>query len=118
LVRDAFRAVLLHRENPGHEHEEETAQAAPRIVHVAQPEPGVDEHETRRRFAQQAIAAQLAAPYEAARSPVHQPPAERAGGHAIQVMNALGAVVHDPCRMRGETVEPILESSVYTRHKE
>jgi hypothetical protein len=51
LVRDAFRGLLLHRENPGHEHEEETAQAAPRIVHVAQPEPGVDEHETRRRFA-------------------------------------------------------------------
>src|SRR5690606_27037155 len=97
-VPDVARIVAQPLELPDRRHflaqlgaeekEEEAAQPAPRIGDVAQAEPGVDEHEVRGSLDEQAMAGEAPAQRKSA-APVHERPAERARGDAVQVMDAL-----------------------------
>ena len=70
--------------------EEEAREPAVRIANVAQAHAGVDEDESVRRLHQQAVRGEVAAFHHRRREPVHQPPAERAGGDAVEVVDLHG----------------------------
>ena len=81
-----------------HQSQEKPAQAASRVVDVAQPESRVDEHKPERGLEQQAVTRELPTPDETARAAIHESAAERAGRDAIQVKYTHAPHVHDPCR--------------------
>ena len=104
---DLARRRHLLAEIRADQSEEEPAQAAARVGHVAQPEPGIDQHQALARLHEQAMAAQVPAFEDVRRTPVHQPPAKRTGGDAVEVMHAHVGL---PCR-RPESGAPSVSAT-------
>src|SRR5690606_30574824 len=84
----------------GRIHQEEEVRAEPVAggCDIAQPEPGVDQYQAVGGLDQQAVAGQLAAFEDPCAAVVHEPPAQRAGRNAVEVMDAHGDPQRTECR--------------------
>src|SRR5690606_28760125 len=67
---------------------EEAAETRARFAHVPQAEPRVEQHEPGFGLDEQAVAGQVAAPDHGRRTVIHQLATERAGGDAVQMVDA------------------------------
>src|SRR5690606_27213991 len=88
----------------GKQAQEEAAEPVARVGHVAQAQSGIDQHQAIARFHQQAMAGQAGAGEQAGGAPVHQVPAQRAGGDAVEVMDLhwmLAACMSIPLQRKG-----------------